>query len=201
MCVGVWHRRFLAVSWLFTAACATPHPYFNYAAEPDPRKQEYVLGAADLLRVTVWHNPDLSGEAIIRPDGTISLPLVGDLRAAGRTPGQVREEIAQRLRAFVKDESAVVTVAVAAINSYRFTVSGNAEHPGTYAANKFLTVTEGVALAGGPNKFASPEDTVVIRPNPTGGVRRIPIDYPAILKGTHPEQDLPLLAGDVVYVP
>ena len=121
---------------------------------------------------------------------------MGDLRAAGRTPGQVREEIAQRLRAFVKDESAVVTVAVSAINSYRFTVSGNAEHTGTYASNHFLTVTEAIALAGGPNKFASPEDTVVIRSKPEG-VRRIPIDYPAILKGTHRNQDLPLLAGDV----
>jgi polysaccharide export outer membrane protein len=189
------------VLWLFGAACATTHPYFNYAAEPDPRKQEYVLGSSDLLRVNVWHNPDLSGEAIIRPDGTISLPLVGDIRAAGRTAGQVREEIAQRLRTFVKDESAVVTVAVAAINSYRFTVSGNVEHPGAFTANHFVTLTEAVALSGGPSRFASAEDSVIIRANPSGNPRRIPVDYPAILQGKHPEQDLPILGGDIIYIP
>jgi polysaccharide export outer membrane protein len=199
--------RILAASLLATAvaslapACATTHPYFNYAAEPDPRKQEYVLGASDVLRVNVWHNPDLSGEAVIRPDGTISLPLIGDIRAAGRTAGQVREEIAQRLRTFVKDESAVVTVAVSAINSYRFTVSGNVEHSGTFSSNHFVTLTEAIALAGGPSRFASAEDSVVIRPIAGANPKRIPIDYPAILQGKHPEQDLPVLSGDVIYVP
>ena len=197
----MWYGRLLVLFWALTAGCATVHPYFNYAAEPDPRKLEYVLGPSDVLRVNVWRNPDLSADAIIRPDGTISLPLVGDLRAAGRTPGQVREEITQRLRAFVKDESAIVTVALAAINSYRFTVSGNVEHTGTFSPNHYTTITEAIALTGGPNRYASPEDTVIIRANPGGGVRRIPIDYPAVLKGQHPEQDLPILSGDVVYVP
>jgi polysaccharide export outer membrane protein len=183
------------------ATCATPQPYFDYKNEPDPRKLEYVLGPSDVLRINVWHNPDLSGEAIVRPDGTISMPLVGDLRAAGRTPGQVRAELAQRLSTFVKDESAIVTLSVAAINSYRFVVSGNVEHAGAYTANHYVTVSEAMALAGGPNRFAVPEATVIMRPDATKGVRRIPIDYPAILNGTRPEQDLPLVPGDTIYVP
>jgi polysaccharide export outer membrane protein len=183
------------------SGCPHQRPKFNYAAEPDPRKQEYILGPSDVLHITVWHNPDLSGDSIVRPDGTITLPLVGDLRAAGRTPGQVRAEITQRLSTFIKDEAAIVTVAVAAINSYRFIVGGNVEHPGTYNANHYVTVSEAMTLAGGPNKFSTPEETVIIRYTPDKGTRRIPIDFPSILNGMHPEADLPLLAGDTVYVP
>jgi polysaccharide export outer membrane protein len=183
------------------AACPASHPPFNYAGEPDPRKQEYVLGASDVLRINVWHNPDLSADAIVRPDGTISLPLVGDLRAAGRTPGQVRAELAQRLSTFVKDEAAIVTVSVLTISSYRFIVSGSVERAGSYVSNHYVTISEAMALAGGPNRFASAEETVIIRSDPTKGFKRIPIDYPSILSGLHPEQDLPILPGDTIYVP
>jgi polysaccharide biosynthesis/export protein len=197
--MAVRHRALFVLS--LALGCAHKPVHYNYAAEPDPRKSEYVLGPSDVLRVTVWHNPDLTGDTTVRPDGTITLPLVGDLRAAGRTPGQIRTEIAQRLGAFIKDESALVTVAVTAINSYRFTISGNVEHAGTYAANHYLTVSEGMALAGGPNRFGAPEETVIIRLKDTGGVRRIPIDFPAILDGTRPDADIPLLPGDTIYVP
>jgi polysaccharide export outer membrane protein len=182
------------------SACATPRSSFNYAQEPDPRKQEYVLGPSDVIRVTVWRNSELSSEATVRPDGTISLPLLGDLRAAGQTAGKLRADIASRLATFVRDE-AIVTVAVTAINSYRFVVNGNVEHPGVYATNHYVTLVEAIAMAGGPNRFGNPEATVIIRTAADGQVRRIPIDYPSILTGTRPEQDLPLLRGDTVYVP
>ena|SRR5581483_8808086 len=183
-------------------ACATTGPPYDYASEPDPRKEEYVLGPSDVLRITIWRNPDLSGDATIRPDGTVSLALVGDLKAAGRTPTQLRGEIVQRLATFIKDDSVIVTVAVTGINSYRFVVSGSVERPGAYAANHYVTVVEAMVLAGGPNKFGSPEGTVIIRNDPRAKKqRRIPINYPAILSGEHPEQDLPLLPGDTVYVP
>lgn len=190
---------FLSAPLLFSA-CGHKQPRYNYAAEPDPRKQEYVIGASDVLRISVWRNPDLSGEAIVRPDGTITLPLVGDLRAAGRTPGQIRAEITQRLGAFIKDESAIVTVAVATINSYRFTVSGNVEHPGTFVSTHVVTVTEAVALAGGANRFADAEASIIIRSDDKG-TRRIPVDYPGILSGVRVQQDLPLIAGDTLYIP
>ena len=191
----------LALTWPLALACAHAVRPYDYAAEPDPRKHEFVLGPSDVLRVTVWHNPDLSGEVIVRPDGTITVPLVGDLPALGRTPAEVRAELTQRLAAFVKDDAAVVTVAVTAINSYRFTVSGSVERPGTFSANHYMTVSEAMALAGGPNRFSAPEDTVVIRTDPQGGTRRIPIDYTAMLAGKHPEQNVALLPGDVIYVP
>jgi len=94
-----------------------------------------------------------------------------------------------------------VTVAVTAINSYRFVVSGNVEHPGAFTANHYVTVSEAMALAGGPNRFADAGGTVIIRPSPAGGTRRIPVDYNGVLSGTRPNENLAILAGDTIYVP
>jgi polysaccharide export outer membrane protein len=182
------------------AGCGHAASRYNYAAEPDPRKTEYVLGPSDVLRINVWRNPDLSGDATVRPDGTITLPLVGDLHAAGRTPGKIRAEIAQRLGAFIKDDSAMVTVAVATVGSYHFTIVGNAERPGDYASNHYVTVSEALTLAGGPNRFSDPTSIVIIR-NDERGLRRIPIDYTGILDGTRSAQDLPIVTGDTLYIP
>lgn len=183
-----------------TAACTTPRPFYDYKTEPDPRKQPFTLGTSDALKINVWRNPDLSTDTVVRPDGTITMPLVGDLLAAGRTPAQLRAEITEKLRTFIKDE-AVVTVSIAAINSYKFVVLGNVEKGGVFTPNHYVTVSEAVAMAGGPNRFASPDQMVIIRSDATRGVRRIPIDYTGILEGRHPEQDLALLPGDTVYIP
>jgi len=191
----------LTLTVALLGGCAYKLPYHDYTREPDPRKDEYRLGPSDVLHVTVWHNVELTGDTIVRPDGTISLPLIGDLRAAGRTTAELRAEIAQRLKAYIKDEAATVTVAVSGINSYRFVVSGNVERPGAFTANHYVTVSEAIALTGGPNRFSSPIETVIIRGDASGKPRRIPIDYPSILDGKHPEHDLPLLPGDLVYVP
>ncbi len=186
---------------LLGTSCATVHPYYDYASEPDPRKQEFLLGPGDVVHINVWKNTDLSVDATVRPDQTISLPLVGELQAGGRTPAALRGDIAQKLTAFIKDETATVTVSVTTINSYRFVVSGNVERTGEFNTNHYVTVSEAIALAGGPNRFADAESTVIIRPDGQGHVKRIPIDYPAIVSGAHPEQNLPLLAGDTLYVP
>jgi polysaccharide export outer membrane protein len=202
---GVLTRNLLGVAvglaLVAATACTTTRPLYDYAAEPDPRKQEFVLGPSDVLRIHVWHNPDLSGDTTVRPDGTISLPLLGDVRAAGRTAADVRSEISKRLQAYVKDDANNVTISITTLNSYRFVVNGNVEHMGAFTSPRYVSVSEAIALAGGPNRFASPDETVIIRDDPGKGKKRIPIDYPAILKGTHPEHDLILLAGDTVYVP
>jgi polysaccharide export outer membrane protein len=187
----------LAFGW----GCATTHAPYDYGSEPDPRKGEFILGPSDVLKITVWRNPDLSTEAVVRPDGTISMPLAGDLPAASRTAAQIKEEIVKRLRAYFKDESLSVTVAVSAINSYRFVVSGAVEKPGVFSANHYVTVSEAMALAGGPNRFADPGGTVIIRLTPDGGTRRIPVDYLGVLSGKAANENLTLLAGDTIYVP
>ena len=195
-------RSNLALLFLVLAAgCATTHGPYDYSKEPDPRHGEFTLGPSDVLRITVWRNAELSTDAIVRPDGTISLPLVGDLQASGRTSVQLKEEIVKRLKAYLKDEAAIVTVAVTAINSYRFVISGQVEHPGAYNSNHYVTVSEALALAGGPNRFADAGGMVIIRANPAGGVRRIPIDYPGVIAGTRPNENLTVVAGDTIYVP
>lgn len=183
------------------SACTTAKVRYDYSREPDPRKSEYVIGVSDHLSITVWKTPDLSRDAIVRPDGTITLPLIGDLAANGLTPSQLREEITRQLARFVRDEGTVVTVAVTAVNSYSFTVSGSVERPGVYGSQKYVTVLEAIQLAGGPNRFASARETKLLRRDREGKVRVIPIDYPAVLAGAQPEANLALLAGDQLYVP
>jgi polysaccharide export outer membrane protein len=101
----------------------------------------------------------------------------------------------------VRDEGVVVTVAVTGVNSYSFTISGNVERPGVYSSQKYVTVLEAVQLAGGPNRFASPGGTRLLRRDKAGKLREIPINYPAVLEGKQPEANLALIAGDQLYVP
>ena len=178
------------------ASSASKYPY--YAREYDPRKHPYVIGVSDVLEVNVWKDESLSTEARVRPDGTITVPLVGEVRAAGRTTDALREEIRQRLTQYVKQ--AVVTVAVGEVNSYNFTVAGNVGQPGVYSSRRFVTVSEAIALAGGPNRYATAKEVEIIRTE-SAKQRRIPIDYDAILEGDRPEMDIAVLAGDTVYVP
>jgi len=168
------------------------------AARHDPRGKPYVIGVADVVRVGVWKDESLSADAIVRPDGTITMPLVGELLAAGRTAAELQRDATTRLAALVKDAS--VTVSVVEINSYRFTVAGNVEHPGLFSARYYLTVSEALALAGGPNRYAETDEVVIVRWT-DGKLVRIPINYEAILSGKSPEQDIVVLAGDSVRVP
>lgn len=181
-------------------SCARHVPSASYAdaARTDPRRQPYVIGPADVVRITVWKDPALSTEAVVRPDGTITLPASGEMRAAGRTVADLQKETRARVAALVNDP--VVSVAVVEVNSYRFTVAGNVEHPGLFSSRYYLTVSEAIALAGGPNRYASTSDVVIVRSG-ARGLERIRIDYDGILNGRNPEQDVVLLAGDSVRVP
>ncbi len=192
----------IAAMLFVVASCSTrsrqASSVYAEAARNDPRGRPYVIGPSDVVRVTVWKDPNLSTDAVVRPDGTITLPLVGEVVASGRTAAALQKEIAERLSAFVKD--AVVTVAVEEVNSYRFTVAGNVEHPGLFTSRYYVTVSEAVALAGGPNRYASTNDMVIVR-NTGSRTVRIPIDYDAILSGESPEQDIVILPGDALRVP
>jgi polysaccharide export outer membrane protein len=192
---GVWLAALLCLGAI---GCGPKHPeataLYTEAARNDPRVKPFVIGPSDVVRVTVWKEPNLSADAAVRPDGTITLPLVGEVVAGGRTAAALQTTIAEKLTAYAKD--VVVTVAVIDVNSYRFTVAGNVEHPGMFSPKYFVTVTEAIALAAGPNRYASTGDVVIVR-----GAQRIPIDYDAILSGKHPEEDIVVLAGDAIRVP
>lgn len=188
----------LALLVLAVSGCRHAPPY-DYSREPDPRGREFVVGPADVLRIHVWRDQELTTEVPVRPDGTFTMPLLGDLRAAGRTPSEIRTDIGDRLSKYFKDS--VVTVSVVTVNSYRFTVSGNVLKPGIYTAANYLTVMEVVALAGGVTRFADLNGAVVIRRDDKGQTRRIPVDLAAVENGGAPYQNVVVLSGDVVYMP
>ncbi len=183
-------------------ACGPAMPQYDYSQEPDPRKSEYVIGVSDQLQVTVWRNPEASATVTVRPDGTITLPLIGDLRAAGRTPSQLRDEITRRQAAYVKDESATVTVAVLAVNSYRFTVAGEVTSPGVYGSPRYLTVVEAIAMAGGFTRFAKRNKITIVRHSANSrNTYQVPIAWDFLVSGEHEEMNLVVLPGDTIMVP
>ena len=193
-------------AWTFLlvllSACATEGGAYDYRREPDPRSAEFPIGPGDRLQINVWRDQELSTDARVRPDGAITVPLVGDVRASGRTASQIRDEIQSKLTAFMKSETAKVTVIVAEVRSYYFTVSGNVERPGLYRAGSYVTVLEAITMAGEPNRYASPSRLTVLRRDPGGGnVKRIPIDYETLRKGQRMEQNIVVLSGDNIVVP
>lgn len=188
---------FLCLAPLVAGCAGTPA--YDFRREPDPRGREYVLGVGDSVRISVWKNAELSTEATIRPDGNVTMPLVGELVAAGKTPTDFKTLVQKKLGEFIHDESAAVTVAVVAVHSYTFTVNGNVERPGMFTAVPFVTVNDAVSLAGGPNRFAS-STLWLIRKDAQGGVRRIPIDYDLVSSGRKPDANLVVLPGDSLHV-
>jgi polysaccharide export outer membrane protein len=178
------------------AACRST-PYYDYKSEPDPRASEFKIGPLDQLSLVVWKNKELSADVIVRPDGVVTLPLIGDVRAAGRTPTDIQNEVTRRLADFVRNEAVVVSVAVTQVNSYYFTVSGNVEHSGLFTAKTYVSAVEAIAMAGGPNKYAG-SSIYIVRGQPT---RRIPIDLSSATSGDHPEQNLIVVRGDIIVVP
>jgi polysaccharide biosynthesis/export protein len=177
-------------------ACATSATW-DYKHEPDPRRSEYVIGPLDQLSIVVWKNQELSGEVPVRPDGIVTLPLIGAVNAAGRTPSDLQLELARRFGEFLRAEEVVVAVGIVAVNSYSFTVTGNVEHSGVFNSRSYLTAVDALAMAGGPNRFAG--DMLYILRGPPS--RRIPVDLRRATSGAHPEENLVVLRGDIIVVP
>ncbi len=167
---------------------------------------EFFLGPEDVLKVTVWKSSDLSGEVTIRPDGTITLPLIGDVPAAGLTANVLAKRIAERLTEYIS--SPIVTVQVKEVNSYFIYVLGEVGKPGKYPLKSYANVMQGIALAGGFAPFANKNKIKVLRNVSTGPEGHeekhqieIPVRYDDILKGTAVPGNFILLSGDVIAVP
>lgn len=164
------------------------------AADPS-----YVIGDDDMLAITVWNEPDLKQAAPVRPDGKISLPLVGDIQAAGRTPVQLQADIAAKLHAFITHPD--VTVVVQQINSLKFNILGRVAKPGSYSLSTTMTVLDAIAAAGGFQDFAKQKAVYVLRANPGGGESRFSFNYKDVIKGKHLEQNIKLEPHDTIVVP
>jgi len=184
------------------AACPSTLPKYDYSKEPDPRDKEIVLGVGDVVGINVWENPGLNTEATIRPDGEITMPLVGDLKAAGETPSSLKAQIKTKLADFVKLNGTEITVAVRSWKSYRFTIQGEVTRTGVFSSDQYLTVGEALAMAGGLTRFAKRDEIRLVRRDPASGkIRQIPLDYEALASGSHPEMNIFVLPGDTIWVP
>ncbi len=177
------------------------HGDVKYTTYPGPPK-ELVLGVSDVVQINVWEQKDLTTEATIRPDGTITMPLVGDLPARGKTPSQLRDVIKAALQGFLKLQAGnEVTVSVKAYNSYAFTVNGEGLAAGLYTSTKYLRAADAIALAGGPTRFAKRSDIRILRIDGKGDQLSIPIDFDLVASGKRPDMNIWIMAEDVIYIP
>lgn len=157
----------------------------------------YIIGAEDSLQITVWKEPTLSGTVPVRPDGRISLVLLGDLQAAGMTPMHLAADITQRLKKYVQDP--IVSVVVLGVNSQRIFVIGDVGHVGALAMTPGMTPLQAIAAAGGLSPFAHSKRIYILRG--TGAAqKKIPFNYKQALKGDS-KQDVSLEPGDTIVVP
>ena len=158
----------------------------------------YVIGPDDVLSIVFWRDKDMGADVVVRPDGMITLPLVNDIRAAGLTPDQLREEIVRAAEKYVESPSA--TVVVRQINSRRFYVTGQVGRPGTYPLSAPMTVLQALALAGGLADFAK-KDKVVIMRTDGGRTQSLRFNYKDVIQGKNLQQNIEIKPGDTIVVP
>jgi polysaccharide export outer membrane protein len=159
----------------------------------------YIIGAEDQLNINVWKEPEMSKQVPVRPDGMISLPLLGDIKAVGYTPLQLQDQITQQLKKFISDPQ--VTVIVTEVHSLTFNVVGEVEKPGYYPLTRRMTVLDAIALSGGFKDFAKTKKIYVLRAGPNGQQERLPFNYKNVIKGKNSQQNIELQPRDTVVVP
>jgi polysaccharide export outer membrane protein len=195
----------LLSGWLWSQATpgtqpAPPAPgALADASSAKPHDDSYVIGNDDLLAINVWKEPDISRSIPVRSDGKISLPLVGEVQAAGQTPLKLEQAIANKLQNFISQPE--VTVMVQQSNSQKFNVLGQVAHPGTFPITNSLTVLDAIALAGGFRDFAKQKSIYILRQSADGTQTRIPFNYKEVLKGTNPAQNIKIQPRDTIVVP
>jgi polysaccharide biosynthesis/export protein len=202
-------RMWLAVAMLVPlglAAAAQDSSTANHKAVPLAAQSSvpasvagptYVIGPDDVLMVSVWKEPDLTSTLPVRPDGSISLPLLNDVQAAGLTPMQLAAAITEKLKKYVGDPR--VTVVVKEINSKKIYVTGEVQHTGGLQLQPGMTVLQALADAGF-TQFANTKRIYILRTE-NGAEQRIPVNYKRLVKGQAGSQDIVLKPGDTIVVP
>lgn len=176
---------------------AKPTPDKAQAEPASVAGPDYVIGADDMLHISVWKEPDLTETLPVRPDGKISMPLLNDVVAAGLTPSQLADSITVKLKKYIADPR--VTVVVTAMNSQKIYILGEVVHPGSTALQPNMTVLQALASSGF-TQFANTKGIYVLRTE-NGKQQKIPVHYRALLKGESIDQNLILRPGDTIVVP
>ncbi len=199
-------RRWFLLLAMALGAIFTSFP--AWAAEPGAAKESapvaekpladvYRIGRGDALSISVWKDESLTQQVVVLPDGTISFPLIGELRADGRTVAELKTELTGRLSRYIPDPT--LSVQVMHVNSQVVYVIGKVNGPGRFPLEGRLNVLQALALAGGLNPFAKSGRIRIFRENGQG-TRMLLFDYDAVAKGERPEQNIQLERGDVIVV-
>jgi polysaccharide biosynthesis/export protein len=165
------------------------------AATADP---SYTIGPEDVINIAVWKEPDFTATVPVRPDGKISLQLIGDVQAAGKTPAVLADDLTALLKKYIAEPR--VTVMVTTINSRRVFLLGEITRPGPIVITAGMTVLQAIAAAGGPTVYANSKKIYVLRTE-NGHETRFPFNYKEALKGGVGGQNIPLKPGDTIVVP
>ncbi|MCC7124837.1 MAG: polysaccharide biosynthesis/export family protein [Acidobacteria bacterium] len=183
------------------APAQPPAPAPSPAAAAAPAAQVpagYVIGAADVLGVVFWREPELSGDVTVRPDGKISLPVIGEIQAAGLAPEALQAQVRDASAKYITDPNVVVVVRT--INSRRIFVTGLVATPGGQALVGPLTVLQALAQAGGVTEYADSKNITILRTE-NGQPRVFKFNYKDVSRGRNLNQNITLLPGDTVVVP
>ncbi len=196
--------RFFAQGGSETKAqpAASPAPQSTQNVEAPATKahdDSFVIGNDDVLAINVWKEPDVSRAIPVRSDGKISLPLVGEVQATGRTPLNLEKEIAERLKNYISEPE--VTVIVQQINSQKFNILGMVNRPGSYLISNSSTVLDAIAIAGGFRDFAKQKSIYILRQNADGTQTKLPFNYKEVVKGQNPAQNVKLQPRDTIVIP
>jgi polysaccharide biosynthesis/export protein len=200
-----------ALILLTTMAYAAPQQAFDRAGspggtgvddkkqppQPPPNADEYRLGPGDKLRIEVYKDPQLSQSVQIRPDGKITLPLVGDVDASGQTPMELRDQLTKSLKEFMNNPT--VTVIVVEAIASQVVVMGEVSHPGSVQLHGPTTILQAIAMAGGFKEFAKKSDIRVLRTAANGSTQTLRFNYKDVLTGD--AKPIMLRSGDTVIVP
>jgi polysaccharide export outer membrane protein len=200
--LGLLFGCLLMSTWLWAQAGSKAAPAVGQGGDvtaSKPHDNTFVIGNDDVLSINVWKEPDISRTIPVRSDGKISLPLVGEVQAAGRTPLSLEQDIATRLKSYIAD--AEVTVMVQTINSQKYNILGQVAKPGSYPLTNSATVLDAIAIAGGFRDFAKQKSIYILRQNADGTTTRIPFNYKHVVKGQDPAQNSKLQPRDTIVVP
>jgi polysaccharide export outer membrane protein len=188
---------FLLALLLGAAVLSAEAPPTKVRAEGDPA-DAYAIGIGDVVEIAVWKNPDLTVTVPVRPDGRISVPLLGDVQAAGMTPLALKQTLTEGFRQYVTAPG--VSVVIKEINSQKVFVTGEVAKPGAYDLRPHTKLMQALALAGGLTPYAKGK-VIVLRDHQGGKDRRFEMDLSSIIRGRRPEDNIVLEAGDTLIFP
>jgi polysaccharide biosynthesis/export protein len=161
--------------------------------------EAYVIGIGDSLDINVWKEGELSKDVMVRPDGMISLPLVGEIKALGLTPVQLQDQLTTALSKVLSDPQ--VTVIVQSVNSLSFNIMGNVLKPGYYPLVHPITILDAIALSGGFRDFAKEKKIYILRTDANGKQEKLYFNYKQVIRGQRMAQNIMLQPRDTLVVP